>query len=103
MITITEDKSSDTFKYRANIDTLQGNRIHLVLPQVENFLYKLDLAQREMGKDPNNFVPVKYGISEQDANPATNMMVGMSFLLLLMLIYRAMHGRNGKTGTGSKT
>mmetsp|Transcript_97677 Transcript_97677/g.134389 ORF Transcript_97677/g.134389 Transcript_97677/m.134389 type:complete len:143 (+) Transcript_97677:953-1381(+) len=31
------------------------------------------------------------------------MMVGMSFLLLLLLIYRAMHGRNGKTGTGTKS
>lgn len=52
MITISEDKSSDMFKYRAQIDTVDGKRIHLVLPQVENFLYKLDLAQREMGKSP---------------------------------------------------
>lgn len=64
MITITEDKSSDMFKYRAVIETLDGKRVHLVLPQVENFLYKLDLAQREMGKVPNQFVPVKYASSE---------------------------------------
>jgi len=60
MITITEDKQSENFKYRALIETLEGKRVHLVLPQVENFLYKLDLAQREMGKVPNEFVPVKY-------------------------------------------
>ena len=64
MITITEDKSSDMFKYRAVIETLDGKRVHLVLPQVENFLYKLDLAQREIGKVPNQFVPVKYESSE---------------------------------------
>lgn len=60
MITITEDKSSDMFKYKAIIETLDGKQVHLILPQVENFLYKLDLAQREMGKVPNEFVPVKY-------------------------------------------
>jgi len=53
MITIAEDKSNDMFKYRAEIETLEGKHVHLVLPQVENFLYKLDLAQREMGKVPN--------------------------------------------------
>lgn len=67
MITISEDKSSDTFKYRAEIETHDNQRVHLVLPQVENFLYKLDLAQREMGKVPNDFVPVKYA-SESSQN-----------------------------------
>ena len=52
MITISEDKSSDTFKFRAVIDTTSGKKVHMVLPQVENFLYKLDLAQREMGTLP---------------------------------------------------
>jgi hypothetical protein len=44
MITISEDKTSDMFKYRAEVETHDGNKVHLVLPQVENFLYKLDLA-----------------------------------------------------------
>ena len=65
MITISEDKGSDMFKYRAQIDTVDGKKIHLVLPQVENFLYKLDLAQREMGKSPQEFVPVKYANSSE--------------------------------------
>jgi gamma-glutamylcysteine synthetase len=32
MITIMEDKSSDTFKFRAVIDTIDGKKVHLVLP-----------------------------------------------------------------------
>jgi len=44
MITISEDKASDMFKFRAEIETMDGGKVHLVLPQVENFLYKLDLA-----------------------------------------------------------
>jgi hypothetical protein len=35
---------------------------------VENFLYKLDLAQREMGKVPNEFVPVKYANENSNGN-----------------------------------
>jgi AFG3 family protein len=66
------------------------------LPAVENFLYKLDLAQRELGRDPNNFVPVKYGPADEQANsPVMNMMIGASFLMLMVLIYRAMHGGKG--------
>ncbi len=32
MITITEDKTSDMFKYRAIIETHDGKKVHLVLP-----------------------------------------------------------------------
>jgi len=32
IITITEDKTSDMFKYRAIIETHDGNKVHLVLP-----------------------------------------------------------------------
>lgn len=32
MITISEDKSSDTFKFRAVIDTDSGKKVHMVLP-----------------------------------------------------------------------
>ena len=92
MITISEDKSSDMFKFRAQIDTLDGKRVHLVLPQVENFLYKLDLAQREMGKSPQEFVPVKYANDgSQVNNAALNWIVGAGFLLLLLQLYRTKH------------
>lgn len=103
MITITEDKSNDMFKYRAVIETLDGKLVHLVLPQVENFLYKLDLAQREMGKVPNQFVPVKYASSEDknnQSNAMMNFMVGGLFIALMFQIYRSMHGKRGAKGTG---
>jgi len=32
MITISEDKNSDMFKFRAEIETLDGKAVHLVLP-----------------------------------------------------------------------
>lgn len=32
MITITEDKTSDMFKYRAEIELIDNNKVHLVLP-----------------------------------------------------------------------
>jgi AFG3 family protein len=102
MITIAEDKTSEMFKYKAIIETLDGNKVHLVLPQVENFLYKLDLAQREMGKVPNEFVPVKYAneASMQQSSGAMNLMIGGLFLALMLQIYRSMHGKGGAKGTG---
>jgi ATP-dependent Zn protease len=106
MITITEDKSSDMFKYRAEVETLEGKKVHLVLPQVENFLYKLDLAQREMGKVPNDFVPVKYAseASMNTNNVVLNVIIGGLFLVLMLQIYRSMHGGNkggNKLGKGT--
>ena len=32
MITIAEDKSNEMFKYKAIVETLDGNKVHLVLP-----------------------------------------------------------------------
>lgn len=88
------------FKYRAQIDTIEGKKVHLVLPQVENFLYKLDLAQREMGKSPQEFVPVKYAnASDQESNQTMNYLIGAAFLLTLVQLYRSMHGKGGNTGS----
>jgi len=77
--------------------------VHLVLPQVENFLYKLDLAQREMGKVPNEFVPVKYAneASLTESNAMMNFMIGGLYLALMLRIYRRMHGK-GKGSGGAK-
>ena len=44
MITLCEDGTGGAFKYRAVIETIDGQKVHLVLPQVENFLLKLDMA-----------------------------------------------------------
>ena len=32
MITISEDRTSEMFKYRADVETHEGKRVHLVLP-----------------------------------------------------------------------
>ena len=101
LITIAEDKTNDAFKYRAIIELIDDKKVHLVLPNVENFLAKLDLAQREMGKMPNDFVPVRYASSnDQEGNPMLNFLIGGLFLMLLLQIYRSMHGKGG-SGTGS--
>ena len=44
MITLCEDKNNASYKYRAIVETTEGEKVHLVLPQVENFLMKLDMA-----------------------------------------------------------
>jgi hypothetical protein len=58
----------------------------MVLPQIENFLYKLDLAQREMGRMPNEMVPVKYANENSGAQTSTmlNFFIGGLFLLLML-------------------
>lgn len=48
-----------------------------------------------MGKDVNSFVPVKYGDSEEDQVPVLNFMIGASFAMMLLILYRTMHGKGG--------
>ena len=44
MITICENTNNSMFKFKAQVETVEGKDVHLVLPQVENFLLKLDMA-----------------------------------------------------------
>lgn len=60
MVTITKDKGQESFHYKALVETLDGQTYYITLASVDNFLAKLDLTQREMGKSPNDFIPVKY-------------------------------------------
>lgn len=95
MITLSEDKTGENFKYRANIDTISGKKYHLVLPQVENFLYKLEMAQREKQKDPSSFVPVKYGdIESKDAQATKNIVMGVGICCFLALMLRHSRGKD---------
>ena len=101
MITLCEDQSNASYKYRAIVETNDGTKVHLVLPQVENFLMKLDMAQREMGKDPAQFVPIKYGAGmASEQMPFINILIGSLFVLMLLRLYKQYHGK-GKSGTGS--
>ena len=95
VITLSENvDGSSSFKYRATIQTIEGKRYYMVMPQVENFLYKLDLAQREMGKDVNNFVPVKYGPSLEGQTDTFNTAFAFMFFgTMLYMLYKSTHGR----------
>ena len=107
MITLCENKGNSACKYRAMVQTIPGKVLHLDLQAVENFLYKLDTTQREMGKDPAQFVPVKYGPGiEGNQVQLTNMIAGGLFIYMLFKLYQTMHGKGkgtgGKPGSGSK-
>jgi AFG3 family protein len=49
-ISITKDKRSEVFNHRAEIITKAGEKFYMTLGSYENFLAKLDMVQREMGK-----------------------------------------------------
>jgi AFG3 family protein len=103
-ITIIKDKRSDVFNYRADIETVEGEKFYITLGSVDNFLAKIDLIQREMGKTPQEFVPLKYSNeSEQSSsNVALNLMIASLFGLFM---YQILKGRNakGSKGAGKKT
>lgn len=82
-----------------------GSNIHLVLPQIEMFNMKLEQAQREMGKMPGDFVPIKYSNigDEGEANPALRIAIGACFVGLCIQLYRTLHGKgssSAKSGGG---
>lgn len=39
---------------------MDGERFYMILGSQESFLAKLDMVQRQMGKQPAQFIPVKY-------------------------------------------
>lgn len=59
-INITKDRRSEVFNYRADVYTHDGKKFYMILGSYESFLAKLDMVQREMGKQPHEFIPVKY-------------------------------------------
>jgi len=65
-ITIAKDRRSEVFNYRAIITTHDDERLYMTLNSIESFLAKLDLVQREMGKQPHDFIPVKYSNSNEE-------------------------------------
>ena len=59
-IWVTKDRRSEVFNYRAELVTMSGERFYMTLGSYETFLAKLDIVQREMGRQPHEFIPVKY-------------------------------------------
>jgi hypothetical protein len=78
----------------------------MVLGSYESFLAKLDMVQREMGRNPAEFIPVKYTNQSEEAAGTfmMNMLIGSLFVLFFYQIYKA--GRGGKgigKGPGSSS
>ena len=99
-INITKDKRSEVFNYRAEIVASDGQKFYMTLGSYESFLSKLDLVQREMGRQPHEFVPVKY--TNQGEEQVTNMLfkilVGGLFLMFFYQIYKSRN--QGGPGAG---
>jgi AFG3 family protein len=100
-INITKDRRSNVFNFRAEIEMTDGQRFYMVLGSQESFLAKLDMVQRQMGKQPNQFIPVKYLNTDEQMRPFFfNMFIGV---LALGAFYQVFKGRNGGAGGLGKT
>jgi ATP-dependent Zn protease len=103
-INITKDRRSEVFNYRAEVVTQNNEKFYMVLGSYESFLAKLDMVQREMGRNPSEFIPVKYTNQSEEGMGTfmLNMMIGSLFVMFFYQIYKG--GRGGKTtGSGGKT
>lgn len=89
-ISITKDRRSEAFAYRAEMTMHDGEKFYMTLGSYDNFLAKLDMVQREMGKQPHEFIPIKYSNQGEDSfgNMAFNLMIGSLFLLFFYSIYK---------------
>ena len=74
----------------------------MVLDSQESFLAKLDQIQRQMGKQPAEFIPVKY-VNDQDGGPTLFALVVGGFVLLTgYQIYRGIKPGGGFGNFGGK-
>jgi len=97
-ITIIKDKRSDVFNYRADIETIEGEKLYITLGSVDNFLAKIDLIQREMGKTPQEFVPLKY--SNESEQSSSNLILNCLIAALFgLFMWQILKGRNNKGGS----
>jgi ATP-dependent Zn protease len=102
-IDLVKDRRSDVFNHRAEITTHEGEKVYLVLNSFEQFLAKLDLVQREMGKATHDYIPVKFTSQEQEVAGNTFVNIAVS-ALFIALFYQIFKNRNGKgIDTGRKT
>ena len=97
-IKISKVRGSEVFNHRAEIDTHSGERLYMVLGSQESFLAKLDMVQRQMGLQPNEFVPVKY-VNEQEKQMQTFMFNLMFGLVGVAAFYNIFKGRQGNLGS----
>jgi len=102
-IDLVKDRRSEVFSHRAEITTHDGEKVYLVLNSFEQFLAKLDLVQREMGKATHDYIPVKFTSQEQEVagNTFVNIAVGLMFAGLFWQILKGRNGKNIDTGRKS--
>lgn len=98
VINITKDRRSEVFNYRAEVTTFQDEKFYMTLGNYENFLAKLDMVQREMGRQPEEFVPVAYSSTTEESMQGLflNGLIGALFIMFFYQIYK---GRNKPTST----
>lgn len=99
-IDLVKDRRSDVFNHRAEITTHDGAKVYLVLNSFEQFLAKLDLVQREMGKATHDYIPVKFTSQEQElaGNTMMNLAVSAVFIALFYQIFKNRNGKGIDTG-----
>ena len=82
-IKITKDRRSDSFNYRAEILTNHDENFYITLASHDTFLAKLDLTQREMGREPSNFIPVRYVNQSEQMSQQTMLQVALGGFFLV--------------------
>ncbi len=104
-IKITKDRSSEVFNHRAEIEMTDGDTFYMVLGSQESFLAKLDMVQRQMGKQPQQFIPVSY-VNQQDESMSAfffNLFIGAVAIAAFYNIYKGKApGTGAKGAKGSK-
>ena len=81
-IDLVKDRRSEVFSHRAEITTHDNERVYMILNSFEQFLAKLDLVQREMGKATHDYIPVKFTSQEQENGGNTMINIAMGILFL---------------------
>jgi len=69
---------------------VDGEKFYMVLGSQESFLAKLDMVQRQMGKQPNDFIPVSYVNVQEESMAAFffNVFMGMVAVAAFYNIYK---------------
>ena len=102
LVTILKNTAADSFNYVAVAELNDGSKEYLVLANIDNFLMKLEMAQKEMGRQREEYVPVKYANKSDSGNNSMFLM----FLVLLggYMWYSIYRGRaNSATNATKKT
>lgn len=103
-IKISKDRRSEVFNHRADIEMIDGSKHYMILGSQESFLAKLDMVQRQMGKQPHQFIPVKYvNSNEEQMNTFYfNLFIGMVAVAAMYQIFKARNGMGMNKGAKGK-